>query len=307
MAIALFDTHAHLIGENWDEYPPRAMKPGLPTPERPSYAVTIEALIGMMDASRVARACLVQRGHVYGFDNGYIIDSARRYPGRVHPVVMLDARDPGTADLYRSMVRKDRVCGFRMAQARAHILDTGWISSPEAMEVWKACADLATPVAVIVFRNQLSYVLPLIEIIARRFRDLPIVLDHGGMPYGMSQYEVALAKEAGEEIVMPRAPHFGIDTSIAIFEDVGNVYFKITEINMERLAAANVRPAHLARRMVDSFGPDRLMWGSDVGQSMRSSYEEKVAAARTATDWLTPEESRKFLYDNAARIYATAA
>lgn len=303
MAVSLFDTHAHLIGDDWDRYAAKPLRPGLPVPERPAYTVTIEALIRMMDNNGVASACLVQRGHVYGFDNSYIIDSAHRYPQRVHPVVILDPQDPDSAAVYRTMVAKDRVCGFRLAQARPHLLDTAWLCSPPAMEVWKACADLGTPMTVIVFRNQLSYVLPLIKVIARQFRQLPILLDHGGMPYGMSQYEVALAREAGEEIVMPGPPDFGIDTTISIFEDVPNVYFKITEINMERLAAANVRPAHLVRRMVDSFGPDRLMWGSDIGQSMLWSYEEKVTMAHAATDWLNPDESQKFLYGNAARIY----
>lgn len=304
MTAALFDTHAHLICDDWDRYPPRPLRAGLPTPPRTSYSVTIEALIGMMDAHNVASACLVQRGHVYGFDNSYIIDSAHRFPGRVHPVVILDPQDSRTPEVYRSMVRQDHVRGFRMAQARSHLLDTAWLCSPQAMEVWKTCAALGTPMTLIVFRNQLPYVLPLIKILAQQFRDLPILLDHGGMPYGMSQVEVALAREAGEEVVMPGPPHFGIDTTISIFEDVPNVFFKITEINMERLAAANVRPAHIVRRMVDSFGPDRLMWGSDIGQSMLWSYAEKVQMAHAATDWLTEEESRKFLYENAARVYA---
>lgn len=307
MTVALFDTHAHLISGDWNKYRPRALKPDLPTPQRPDFTVTIEALIGMMDANGVATACLVQRGHLYGYDNSYIIDSARRYPGRVHPVVILDPQDRRTPEIYRNMVKDDHVRGFRMANPRPHILDTAWMSSPQAMQVWRACADVGTPMTLILFRNQLPYLLPLIKIIAREFSSLPILLDHGGMPFGMSQYEVALAEEAGDEVVMPRAPHFGIDETIEIFEDVPNVHFKITEINMERLVAARVQPAHIVRRMVDSFGPDRLLWGSDIGQSMRWSYEEKTAMARAAADWLTEEEARKFLHDNAARVYAAAA
>lgn len=303
----LFDTHAHLIGDDWARYPARPFTPDLPMPERPGFTVTVDALIGMMDAQGVAEACLVQRGHVYGYDNSYILDSARAHPSRLHPVVILDAQDPQTAGRYREMVRSDGVAGFRMAVARPWMLDTGWLCSPPAMEVWKACADLGTPLTTILFMNQLPYLLPLVKILARQFPDLPILLDHGAMPFGMTQYEVALAEAAGEPIVMPTAPDFGIDRTIALFEDVPNVFFKITEINMERLAAEKVRAAHLVRRMVDSFGPDRLMWGSDVGQSMLWTYEEKVAMARAAADFLTPEEAAGFLHDNAARVYGLAA
>jgi L-fuconolactonase len=303
MSIALFDTHAHLISDNWERYQTRPLQPGLPMPDRTDYSVTAEALLVMMDAHDVAEACLVQRGHVYGYDNSYIIDSAHRYPKRLYPVVILDTQDPKTAGLYRDMVRNDHVRGFRMAAARSWMLDTAWMSSPTAMEIWKACADLGTPMTLIFFRNQLSYLLPLLKIIAQQFPSLPILLDHGGMPYGMSQFEVAEAKAAGQEVVNPPPPHFGIDSTISLFEDTPNVLFKITEINMERFDAAGVRAAHVVRRMVDSFGPDRLMWGSDIGQSMRWSYTDKTMMARAAADFLTEDETRRFLHDNAARVY----
>ncbi|WP_354003037.1 amidohydrolase family protein [Microbacterium elymi] len=101
----------------------------------------------------------------------------------------------------------------------------------------------------------------------------------------------------------PGPPHFGIDTTISVLRDAPNVHFKITEINMERFDAENVRAAHVVRRMVDEFGPDRLVWGSDIGQSMLWSYEEKAAMARSAADFLTEDEANGFLHDNAARVY----
>lgn len=302
----LFDTHAHLVSDDWDRYPARPLGPGLPVPERAPYSVTVDALIAMMDANGVEQACLVQRGHLYGYDNSYIIDSAARFPGRLHPVVILDAQDPATAVRYRDMVLNQGVRGFRMAVARPWILDTGWLCSEAAMQIWDACADLGTPVSLILFMKQLSYLLPLVKLLARRYPSLPILLDHGAMPYGMTQYEVQLAEEAGEPVVMPPPPHYGIDETIAIFEDVPNIHFKITEINMERLVKAGVPAADIVRRMVDSFGPDRLMWGSDIGQSMLWSYDQKVAMARNATQNLDHHEAAAFLHLNAARVYRRA-
>jgi L-fuconolactonase len=306
MTYPLFDTHAHLISDDWETYQTRGLRPDDPAPARPNFTVTVDDLIAMMNAQNVERACLVQRGQIYGYDNSYIIDSARKYPGRLHPVVILNADDPATPGIYRNMVRSDNVRGFRMAQFRPDHLDTGWLCSPEAMDVWKACADLGTPLTAILFMNQLPFLLPLIKMIAKMFPELPILLDHGAMPFGMTQFEVALARAEERDVVMPRPPHFGIDETIEIFADVPNIYFKITEINFERLAAEDVRPARIVRRMIDSFGPDRLIWGSDVGQSMHWDYGEKAAMARAAADFLTDVESRKFLHDNAARVYAQA-
>jgi L-fuconolactonase len=299
----LVDTHAHLIASDWDRYRARPFTPDLPVPDRPPYSMTAEELLSLMDAHQVRHACLVQRGHVYGYDNSYIIDAAAQYPDRFHPVVILDVADPATPGRYRQMVRDHRVAGFRMATSRPWLLDTAWMSSPTAMEVWRACADLGTPMTIIVFDNQLSYVLPLIKLIAGMFPELPIVLDHGAMPFGMSQYEVALREEAGETVVMPPPPHYGIDTSVAIFEDVPNIHFKITEINFERLVKAGVPAENLVRRMVDSFGAERMIWGSDVGQSMLWSYAEKVAMARNCVTLLAPDEQQAMLHDNAARIF----
>lgn len=306
MAHRLIDTHAHLISADWDRYRTRPFTPDLPMPERPGFTVTAEDLIALMDLHGVDHACLVQRGHVYGYDNSYILDSAVTYPGRLHPVVIMDTQDPATPGQYREWVRTHHAAGFRMANSRPWLLDTAWICSPAAMQVWQACADLGTPMNLIFFMKQLPFLLPLLKILARQFPDLPIVLDHGAMPFGMTQYEVGLAEQAGEPVVMPPAPHFGIDSTIEIFRDVPNVHFKITEINMERLVKAGVRPAHLVRRMVDSFGPDRLVWGSDVGQSMLWPYAEKVAMAQAATDFLTPAEASAFLHGNAQRIYGFA-
>jgi len=303
MTYPLFDTHAHLISDDWGAYQARPLRHDQPMPSRPNFSVTADALIEMMDAEKVATACLVQRGQIYGYDNSCIIDGARKYPGRLHPVVILDADDPATPRVYRDMVRNDHVRGFRMAQFEPDHLDTGWLCSPEAMAVWRACADLGTPLTMILFMNQLPFLLPLVKMIAKMFPDLPILLDHGAMPFGMTQFEVGLARKAGREIVMPQAPDFGIDRTIEIFEDVPNVHFKITEINFERLAAEDIRPARIVRRMIDSFGPDRLIWGSDIGQSMLWSYAEKTAMARAAADFLSEEEARKFLHDNAARVY----
>ncbi|MFB0613935.1 amidohydrolase family protein [Aurantiacibacter poecillastricola] len=306
MTIPLFDTHAHLIGDDWKKYPPKPFTEDLPVPERPPYTVTAEHLLDLMDEHDVEHACLVQRGHVYGYDNSYILDSGCKYSERLHPVVILDTQDAQTASAYREMVTKSGVVGFRMANSRPWILDTAWLSSPTAIGIWEACADLGTPMTLIVFDNQLSYVLPLIKMLARMFPELPIILDHGAMPYGISQYEVALREEKGETVIMPPPPDYGISDTIATFDDVTNIYFKITEINMERVVKAGVNAAELLRTLVDRFGSSRVMWGSDVGQSHLWNYTEKVAMAKDATGLLTDAETRAFLHDNAFAIYEKA-
>ena len=74
---------------------------------------------------------------------------------------------------------------------------------------------------------------------------------------------------------------------------------------MERLHETGLSAAPLIRRMADVFGASRLVWGSDVGQSLRWPFDAKAGMGRAAADLLSPQERAQFLHDNAARLYAS--
>lgn len=300
----IFDTHAHLISDDWDTYPPRPLDPALPVPRRTDYTVTAESLVRMMDQHGVSASCVVQRGHLYGYDNSYIVEAARRFPGRLLPVVILDTQDAATPARLTELARHHGVRGLRMANTRPSQLDTAWMASAAAMQVWRTCADLALPVAIIFFQNQLEATLPLLRDIAARYPALPILVDHLGIPWGASLPELAWAREAGIDTAMPPAPDFGIESTIHILERTPNVYFKFTEINVERMQEGGVDTALVVRQMADRFGAARLVWGSDVGQSLRWPYQDKVGHALAAARLLDAGERSAFLHDNAARLYA---
>jgi predicted TIM-barrel fold metal-dependent hydrolase len=296
----LFDTHAHLISDDWDSWPPRPLHPTLPVPARTDYTVTAEALVRMMDEQQVATSCVVQRGHLYGYDNSYIIEAGRRFPDRLLPVVILDTQDPATP---AALAQLRGVRGIRMANTRPSQLDTAWMASPAALQVWQTCATLNLPVAIIFFRNQLGLTLPLLRQIARQHAALPILIDHLGIAWGASLPELAWARESGIDTPLPPAPDYGIETIVQMFADTPNVHFKFTEINVERMQEGGVDPAQVLRRMADSFGAQRLVWGSDIGQSLKWPYPDKVRHAHEAAALLAADERAAFLHDNAARIY----
>jgi predicted TIM-barrel fold metal-dependent hydrolase len=299
----LYDTHAHLISDDWPTYPPRPLRPDMPPPPRTDYTVTAEALIRMMDEQQVDTACVVQRGHLYGYDNSYIIEAGRRFPDRLLPVVIMDTQDPATPAVFSELVKHQGVRGIRMANVRPAHLDTAWMSSPTAMQVWKTCADLGAPVALIIFQNQVPWVLPLLRYIAKLYPALPILIDHVGIAWGASLPEIAWGREAGIEVTMPPGPDFGIAETVGLFDDTPNVYFKFTEINVERMQEGGVDTAPVVRRLVDRCGAERLVWGSDVGQSLKWPFADKVRHAVESAALLNPRERALYLHDNAARIY----
>jgi len=302
MQDALFDTHAHLISDDPVAYPPSPMR-GTTSFTRMTYSATAEWLIDQMDANGVAQACIVQRGHVYGYDNSYIIDSGKRFPERFVPVVILDAQDPETPAILTRMVREDGVRGVRFAQTLFEDYSTGWMNSPTALECWRTAADLGVPVAIIFYRLHLPWTLPALKFVVERFPTLKVIIDHVGTPHTASTPEMGKYRANGFDATLPGPPDYGIDATIAMFERMPNVHFKFTEIVLDRLADQGLEPAKFVRLLADRFGAERLMWGSDLGQSEKS-YETKAAMARDAASALSATERRQFLHDTAARVYA---
>ena len=56
---------------------------------------------------------------------------------------------------------------------------------------------------------------------------------------------------------------------------------------------------------MEAFGAERLLWGSDHTQTLgrgRASYEEEVRFVAEALDFLSAEEKRSILGENARRF-----
>ncbi len=297
----LFDSHAHLISPDREAYPPSLLR-GATAFAQVDYAVTAEQLLEQMDRDGVARACAVQRGHLYGYDNRYVVDAALAYPDRFASVVILDAQDPATPDKLRALVEDQGVKGLRLAQTRIDFYDTAWMNAPAAMDCWATAAALGVPVAIIFFRRHLAYGLAALEVIAQLHPDLPIIVDHSGTAYNAANYEVGWYRDHGLSNALPGPPGFGIEETIGRLAPYRNVHVKITEITFDRLADAGVEPSRFVRRLADSFGADRLMWGSDIGQS-DAPYAEKTAMARAAAGELSAQEQGDFLFGTADRLY----
>jgi predicted TIM-barrel fold metal-dependent hydrolase len=297
----LFDSHAHLISPDRQAYPPSLLR-GATAFAQMDYSVTAEWLLEQMGRHGVAKACAVQRGHLYGYDNRYVIDAAQAHPDRLACVVILDAQDPATPAMLRNMVMDQGVKGLRLAQTRIDAYDTAWMNSPAAMDCWAMAAELGIPVAIIFFRRHLAYGLAALELIAQLHPDLPIIVDHSGTPYNAANYEVGWYRDHGLSNALPGPPDFGIDDTVARLAPYRNVHVKITEITFDRLADGGVEPSRFVRRLADTFGANRLMWGSDVGQS-DAPYSQKAAMAQAAAAELSAQERGDFLFGTADRLY----
>lgn len=300
MTLPVIDTHAHLITGNTDRYPPAPMHGTLRAVDV-ADPFDADMLIAAMDAASVTQACAVQRGHIYGYVNDYVIDSARRFAPRLKPVVMLDAAAPTAASTLRAMAAARQLGGIRLAAARITGTDSVWLDGPEAMRLWEVAAELGLPVAVIMFVHHRARNLPALARIADRHPNLPIVVDHVGVPHG-SNYEVAWTHQQGMPSPDLGAPHYGIDAPLRDLCRRNNVHLKLTGITFERLRDAGVDAPAFVAALVATVGAERLMWGSDIGQTA-GPYGRLVEEVRDAVAGLSPDDQRRVLSGTAAAVY----
>jgi L-fuconolactonase len=299
----LFDTHAHVLSADRERYPYSTLRGGAKAPVNP-VVFTVEDLVRAMDAGGVDHACIVQRATIYGYDNRYALDAVAAFPKRFVPIVVLDAQDPASPGMLKTLAATRRLGGLRIVAPELTEKDTAWLDSEDALGLWRAAAELALPITVILYRRNNEAGLAALLGIARRFRETPILIDHVGVPHA-STPETKFAASQGINYVVPPPPGFGIAESVEEFGELGHVHFKVTDINFDRLEDAHYDSAAFVRALANRFGAERLLWGSDVGQSP-APYSEKVERLHAAARLLSEPERAQFFGGTAHRLYGKA-
>jgi L-fuconolactonase len=272
----IVDTHVHVIAADHDRYPldPTSVDTGWVR----QAPVTVEEYADLMDDAGVGRAVLVQAYGAYGHDNGYVVDAAASRPDRFASVVIIDM-DHDPAGTLRAIAEHDRVGGVRLfaiANAMAARLD-----DPRTFPVWEVAAELDLRVVVALLAPQL----PQLEVLLRRFPEVPVALDHCGFPD-----------------VAGGPPYPG---AARLFElaSLPNLNLKVTCNLLGDVVAVGGDPRDLVERLAAAFGAERLLWGSDFSHTHDRPYSALVELGRFACSRLASAEQRAFLGENALRLW----
>ena len=177
----MIDAHAHLVTPDTTAFPPAPIGGETLKPEAMANHLTVEALIGLMDRFAVNKAVVVQRAHVYGYDNAYVLHAATRFPARLAAVVCIDA-GVETAGATAERLIAAGAGGLRFTPAAAALGDETWFAGPAALDVWTAAERSGASLCLDAFRKNrdagIAALVPLLE----RFPEVPVVLDHVGNP-----------------------------------------------------------------------------------------------------------------------------
>lgn len=270
------DSHCHIIAEDETRYP-RAPLGGKQSSWASLRPVTAEDLLRRMDDCGIAQAVLIQATTAYGYDNRYVLDSAKRWPDRFVAVGTFDPlADDAPGRLEQGLAAG--LVGVRLFTTGSTISEQGeWFADRATDPFWTAAGDLGVPVCLQMRLGEATA--PLQELLSR-FPDVTILLDHCGYP------DVAASPErAGAELAR-LAEHPGL-------------HLKLTHRTLEPLRAVGAGASAFLEPVLAAFGARRIAWGSNC-PAAEQPLDELVALA---TDVLSgvPESERNEIFSGTCR------
>jgi len=287
---ALYDTHAHFFTNDLARYPVNTAnaKEGEENLRRriQSDPATPERIFRLWDDNGVIGGVGVQYNTVYKTDNSFVLDTAERHAERVTSVVMLDPTAASTPSTLERLINERGVTGLRLFGRAAEDGSYPWLDSPAALQTWEVLnRNALTMVIMYAPASVAPEALATIASLARRYPAATIALDHLGW--------------AGWE-----AADLGLEPALVRMREHGNVFYKVTTLNFRMFEKTGIDSAQFLRRAVDLFGADRIMWGSDVGNTLES-YDSIARRAREAAALLTPAERALFLRETGMRLFGS--
>ncbi len=284
----LYDTHGHFYTNDVDKYPFKATRsrygPEIMVAKAMRFPQTPKEVFAFWDECGVAKGCGVQYNSTYQTDNTYLLDIAAEHPDRIIPIVITDAvAEDGPATLEK-LTRENRIAGVR------------WTGTPDqegkfaflndaARPSWEAANRLGLVVVLMPIGGNMAPTMATVGEFAKAYPNVNIVLDHIGFPrpkdlpatQGLTPQHVALA-------VLP------------------NVYYKYTTLLIEQFHEQDVDAKAFLEHMVNTFSADKMVWGSDVGNTPGSMFGW-VQYALDSASGLTEAQQKALFFDTAERIF----
>jgi len=267
----IIDPHVH-VWKNDPRYPWAKE-----TTRPPEKDATPEMLIGLMKANGVEKTVIV---HViyYRWDNSYTADVLKQYPQYFQGVARVNPEDPAAPDHLSRLVGQQGFRGVRLSPAGDELGD--WIRGPLMPPLWERCRSLKVPMTVLAPSTRMPDVGKLIE----KFSDLTVVIDH------MADTPLDKPQELEKLIALHRYP---------------KVFVKISHTwSLSRQPYPYPDAQEQVRRLYDSFGPQRLMWGTDWPMvEAHCGYARALAVVRDEMKFLSEEDKSWILGKTVERVW----
>jgi len=262
--VTAVDSHAHVFVR------------GLPLAERrrhaPDYDATLDSYVQYLAGNDVSHAVLVQPSFL-GTDNSFFAAICRKHPQRFRGVAVVD---PAVSDDELEALADAGVVGMRLNLLGQPLPDLRSGNWPRLLaranglrwhvEVHREAGDLPMIVG---------------ELLAQR---CTVVVDHFGRPHA----------EAGTS-----DPGFRYLLSSA---GTGKLWVKLSAAYRSSRGDSGLSLGKaLTSALLEAFGAERLVWGSDWPHTQHQDVIDYAASVRALTTWVPEESIRNTILTRSAR------
>jgi L-fuconolactonase len=250
----------------------------------PYWFEPIEVLLDEMIRNGVDKAALIQFRGVY--DNSYLIESVRRFPGRFSAVVIVDTNQADAPQRLQEWVQQGA------EGVRLNPLERSPGSDPLA--IWRTAAELGQVVSCLGTVEEFAS--PEFESVIQEFPNLNIIIEHLG---GVGAF-------FGQGRADP-TPAYDIYNRVLALAKYPNTYMKVPGLGeicprpmpmVQPMPFTDIPP--VVEMALDAFGANRLMWGSDFPPSAsREGYGNTLRFPREHVKFKS-EEDKEWVFGKTA-------
>ena len=272
------DAHSHIWTRDIEHYPLQKGKT-LEDLDPPSF--TTEELIKVSSKEGVSRVVLIAHNIYYRYDNSYMIDAAKHYPGKFRIVGMVDEMRPHPDLEMRKLLKQD-VTGFRITpRVRGREV---WLKSPGMATLWKTAADTRQAMCCLIDPEDL----PDMSAMCRKYPETPVVLDHFAR-VGSD----GTIRERDVKQLCDLARHKQVKVKVSAFYALGKKQPPYLDL------------IPMIKQLLDAYGPQRLMWASDSPYQLvgENTYKASIALIRDRADFLSDSDREWLLRETAEKTY----
>jgi len=270
------DAHVHVWTPELDRYP---LAPGYEKDRMVVPSFTPEELFAHTRPCGVGRIVLIQMSY-YGYDNSYMLDMMRKHQGTFSGVAVVDRE----AKPRRTMLAlaREGVRGFRIRPGER--TPDRWLDGEGTAAMWKCGAEERLAMCLLIDPEYL----PAVDSLCEKSPDTPVVVDHFAR-IGVDDR----MRKADLDKLCRLARHKNAHVKVSAFYALGKKQAPYLDLGP------------MIRRVLDAFGPERLMWASDGPfQVLRGhTYRDSIELIRSRLDFLTPTDREWLLRKTAERVF----
>lgn len=235
----VIEWNAHMFSHDVQRYPLHPQAAYVPDVSMRSDDPLAEYL-ARMDQEHIDRAVIVHP-EPYGDDHRLLLDCLQREPERLRGVCLFYPKDPAAPRKLAALVAQEpRIVALRFHAHRGKEQYLDSFQDAGVRALWHAAAELGLIVELHIGPNYAASAARLID----QYPDVPVLIDHLGEPQFGTIVEYA---------------------NVLDLASCNNVSMKLSGFGyVSREAAPYLDIQPFIRRLADTFGPERLVWGGDT-------------------------------------------